>query len=209
MNLYLINKKEFIGMYRWLSREFTTVECTRTCEQCVTCDHQSIHDEAVTTNREIVANHLAYTFVYVFSSRNSMNKVILIGRLVKDPDIRTGTNNITIARYALAVERQYRKDNERKADFINCVALGKNGEFAEKYLHKGMKIAVIGSWQTGNYTDTDGKKIYTNDCLVETHEFVESKGRSNQSENIGTVPPPAPASDTFVEPAYDPDLPFS
>lgn len=138
-----------------------------------------------------------------------MNKVILIGRLVKDPDIRTGTNNITIARYTLAVERQYRKDNERKADFINCVALGKNGEFAEKYLHKGMKIAVIGSWQTGNYTDTDGKKIYTNDCLVETHEFVESKGKSNQSENIGTVPPSAPASDTFVEPAYDPDLPFS
>lgn len=95
-----------------------------------------------------------------------MNKVILIGRLVKDPDIRTGTNNITIARYTLAVERQYRKDNEWKADFIN-------------------------------------------DCLVETHEFVESKGRSNQSESIGTVPPPAPASDTFVEPAYDPDLPFS
>lgn len=60
-----------------------------------------------------------------------MNKVILIGRLVKDPDIRTGTNNIIIARYTLAVERQYRKDNERKADFINCVALGKNGEFAE------------------------------------------------------------------------------
>lgn len=138
-----------------------------------------------------------------------MNKVILIGRLVKDPDIRTGTNNITIARYTLAVERQYRKDNERKADFINCVALGKNGDFAEKYLHKGMKIAVIGSWQTGNYTDTDGKKIYTNDYLVETHEFVESKGRSNQSENIGAVPPSAPASDTFVEPAYDPDLPFS
>lgn len=55
-----------------------------------------------------------------------MNKVILISRLVKDPDIRTGTNNITIARYTLAVERQYRKDNERKADFINCVALGKN-----------------------------------------------------------------------------------
>jgi single-strand DNA-binding protein len=128
---------------------------------------------------------------------------------VKDPDIRTGTNNITIARYALAVERQYRKDNERKADFINCVALGKNGEFAEKYLHKGMKIAVIGCWQTGNYTDTDGKKIYTNDCLIETHEFVESKGRSNQPENIGAVPPSAPASDTFVEPAYDPDLPFS
>ena len=102
-----------------------------------------------------------------------MNKVILIGRLIKDPDVRMGTNNTTIARYTLAVERQYRKNNERTSDFINCVALGKNGEFAEKYLHKGMKIAIVGSWQTGNYTDKDGKKVYTNDCLVETHEFVE------------------------------------
>lgn len=104
-----------------------------------------------------------------------MNKVILIGRLVKDPEIRMGTNNITIARYTLAVERQYRKNNERTSDFINCVALGKNGEFAEKYLHKGMKIAIVGSWQTGNYTDKDGKKVYTNDCLVETHEFAEKQ----------------------------------
>ena len=109
-----------------------------------------------------------------------MNKVILIGRLIKDPDIRTGTNNIAIARYTLAVDRQYRKGNEKTADFINCVALGKNGEFAEKYLHKGMKIAVIGTWQTGNYTDKDGKKVYTNDCLVEIHEFVESK--KNQTD---------------------------
>lgn len=139
-----------------------------------------------------------------------MNKVILIGRLIKDPDIRKGTNGLTIAKYILAVERYYRKDNERKSDFINCVALGRNGEFAEKYLHKGMKIAVIGSWQTGNYTDTDGKKIYTNDCLVETHEFVESKGRSSQQENQeAAVPPPAPENDAFVEPTYDPDLPFS
>lgn len=74
-----------------------------------------------------------------------MNKVILIGRLIKDSDIRTGTNDTKIARYILAVERQYRKNNERTSDFINCVALGKNGEFAEKYLHKGIKIAVIGT----------------------------------------------------------------
>lgn len=87
-----------------------------------------------------------------------MNKVILIGRLVKDPDIRMGTNNTTIARYTLAVERQYRKNDERTSDFINCVALGKNGEFAEKYLYKGMKIAVIGTWQTGNYTDRTERK---------------------------------------------------
>ena len=110
-----------------------------------------------------------------------MNKVILIGRLIKDPDIRTGTNDTKIARYILAVERQYR-------NFINCVALGKNGEFAEKYLHKGIKIAVIGTWQTGNYTDKDGKKVYTNDCLVETHEFVESKKSQPEEQSQPPVP---------------------
>ena len=111
-----------------------------------------------------------------------MNKVILIGRLVKDPDIRMGTNNTAIARYTLAVERQYRKNNERTSDFINCVALGKNGEFAEKYLHKGMKIAVVGSWQTGNHTDRDGKKVYTNDCLLH-HRNLQKAKRASQNHN--------------------------
>lgn len=140
-----------------------------------------------------------------------MNKVILIGRLIKDPDIRTGTNDTKIARYILAVERQYRKNNERTSDFINCVALGKNGEFAEKYLHKGIKIAVIGTWQTGNYTDKDGKKVYTNDCLVETHEFVESK--KNQSEEQSQPPIPSPEQDTsgFMDmpSIMDDELPFN
>lgn len=140
-----------------------------------------------------------------------MNKVILIGRLVKDPDVRMGTNNITIARYTLAVERQYRKNNERTSDFINCVALGKNGEFAEKYLHKGMKIAVIGTWQTGNYTDKDGKKVYTNYCLVETHEFAESK--KSQPEEQLQPPVPSPEQDTsgFMDmpSIMDDELPFN
>lgn len=124
-----------------------------------------------------------------------MNKVILIGRLAKDPDIRMGTNNTTIARYTLAVERQYRKNNERTSDFINCVALGKNGEFAEKYLYKGMKIAVIGTWKTGNYTDKDGRKVYSNDCLVAEHEFAERKSQSPQTQETDTrpVPPPEPS----------------
>lgn len=140
-----------------------------------------------------------------------MNKVILIGRLIKDPDIRTGTNNIAIARYTLAVDRQYRKGNEKTADFINCVALGKNGEFAEKYLHKGMKIAVIGTWQTGNYTDKDGKKVYTNDCLVEIHEFVESKKNQTESEQP-PIPNPEQGTDDFMSiPAFteDDELPFA
>lgn len=141
-----------------------------------------------------------------------MNKVILIGRLIKDPDIRMGTNNIAIARYTLAVDRQYRKGNEKTADFINCVALGKNGEFAEKYLHKGMKIAVIGNWQTGSYTDKEGRKIYTNDCLVEMHEFVESK--KNQPEQTQEQPAPSPkqSSDDFMDiPSFteDDELPFA
>jgi single-strand DNA-binding protein len=140
-----------------------------------------------------------------------MNKVILIGRLVKDPDIRMGTNNTTIARYTLAVERQYRKNNERTSDFINCVALGKNGEFAEKYLHKGMKIAIVGSWQTGNYTDKDGKKVYTNDCLVASQGFAESK--KNQPEEQSQPPVPSPEQDTsgFMDmpSIMDDELPFN
>ena len=103
-----------------------------------------------------------------------MNKVILIGRLAKDPDIRMGTNNTTIARYTLAINREYHKYNEPTADLIGCVALGKNGEFAEKYLHQGIKIAVIGRIQTGSYSYRDGKKVYSTDVLIEKQEFVES-----------------------------------
>lgn len=139
-----------------------------------------------------------------------MNKVILIGRLVRDPDIRMGTNDTKIAKYTLAVDRPYRKNNERTADFINCVALGHNGEFAEKYLHKGTKIAVTGSWQTGNYPDRDGKKIYTNDCLVESHEFVESK--KSQSEQPLNTQADVNDTENFMDvPAFteDDDLPFS
>ena len=140
-----------------------------------------------------------------------MNKVILIGRLIKDPDVRMGTNDTKIARYTLAVNRKYHKNNEPTADFIGCVALGKNGEFAEKYLHKGIKIAVIGTWQTGNYTDKDGKKVYTNDCLVETHEFAESK--KSQSEEQSQPPVPNPEQDTsgFMDmpSIMDDELPFN
>ena len=106
-----------------------------------------------------------------------MNKVILIGRLTKDPDIRytQAQETMAIARYTLAVDRRYKKDGEQSADFINCVAFGKLGEFAEKYLHKGMKIAVEGRVQTGNYTNKEGQKIYTTDVIVESSEFCESK----------------------------------
>lgn len=110
-----------------------------------------------------------------------MNRWTGIGRLTKDPEVRysTGENQLCIARYTLACDRISKKEGQPTADFISCVALGKQGEFVEKYLTKGMKIAVEGRIQTGSY-EKDGQKIYTTDVLVERHEFVESKGSQTQ-----------------------------
>ena len=111
-----------------------------------------------------------------------MNKVCLCGRLTKDPDVRysQGENSTCIARYSLAVDR---RGKEKEADFISCVAFGKSGEFAEKYLKKGTKILVSGRIQTGSY-EKDGKKVYTTDVVVEEHYFCEGKSSGeNPGEN--------------------------
>ena len=112
-----------------------------------------------------------------------MNKVILIGRVVRDADIRysQGANTTCVARYTLAVDRKFKQEGQPNADFINCIAFGKLGEFAEKYLHKGTKIAVTGRIQTGSYKNKDGNTVYTTDVVVEEQEFCESKS-SNQSQ---------------------------
>lgn len=112
-----------------------------------------------------------------------MNKVILIGRLTRDPEVRysAGENALAIARYTLAVDRKFRRDGEQSADFISCVCFGKSAEFAEKYFHQGLKIAVVGRIQTGNYTNKDGNKVYTTDVFVEEQEFAESKKASEGS----------------------------
>jgi single-strand DNA-binding protein len=104
-----------------------------------------------------------------------MNKVNLIGRLTRDVETRY-SGELAIARYTLAVDRRFKKDGEQNADFINCVAFGKSGEFAEKYFKKGMKVAVSGRIQTGSYDDKDGKKVYTTDIVIEEQEFCEGKG---------------------------------
>lgn len=119
-----------------------------------------------------------------------MNKVTLIGRLVRDAEVRysTGQTPLAIAKYTLAVDRRFKKDNEPTADFINCIAFGKNGEFAEKYLFKGTKIAISGRIQTGSYTNKDGNKVYTTDVVVEEQEFCESK-TSNQKQPQGEQKP--------------------
>ena len=112
-----------------------------------------------------------------------MNKVTLIGRVVRDPDVRyiqASENQTAVARYTLAVERRFKREGKQTADFINCVAFGKNGEFVEKYLRKGMKIAVFGRIQTGSYTNKDGVKVDTTDIVAEEHEFCESKSSGSQ-----------------------------
>jgi single-strand DNA-binding protein len=113
-----------------------------------------------------------------------MNKVILMGRLTREPDVRYSQNvdgSIAIARYTLAVDRRRGKDQEQTADFISCVAFGKAGEFAEKYLHQGTKIVVTGRIQTGSYTNKEGQKVYTTDVVVEDHEFAESKSAATNT----------------------------
>ena len=107
-----------------------------------------------------------------------MNKVILMGRLTRDPEVRysQGENATAVARYTLAVDRRFNRNNdEQTADFINCVAFGRAGEFAERYFHKGTKIAVTGRIQTGSYTNKDGNKVYTTEVVIEEQEFAESK----------------------------------
>ena len=113
-----------------------------------------------------------------------MNKVILMGRLTRDPDVRysQGDSPMAIARYTLAVDRRFRRDNDQQtADFISCVAFGRNGEFAEKYLHQGTKIVAEGRIQTGSYTNKDGNKVYTTEVVVENQEFAESKASASNN----------------------------
>lgn len=131
-----------------------------------------------------------------------MNKVVLIGRLTADPDIRRTQSGKCVASYRLAVDRPFKSDGQPEADFINCVAWGKNCEFCQRYLHKGMKIALEGRIQTRTYDDKDGKKVYVTEVIVEHHEFCESK----RSADSGGYAEPAQGFTEIDE--DDGDLPF-
>lgn len=132
-----------------------------------------------------------------------MNKVILIGRLTRDPEVRTSQDGKPVARYTLAVNKA-----DNKADFIRCVTFGKSAEFVEKYLHKGVKILIEGRLQTGSYTDRDGRKVYTTDVIVERHEFVESKEAAERNEDTFNQ---QMTTDGFmnIPDGIDEELPFS
>lgn len=143
-----------------------------------------------------------------------MNKVILCGRLTRDPEIRhsQGEQATAIARFSLAVDRRFKKENDQQsADFINCISFGKIAEIIEKYCKQGTKLIVEGRWQTGSYTNKDGVKVYTNDCLVEIIEFVENK--NSQQDNSNSRPQQqSSSSDGFMnipDDVSDAGLPFN
>ena len=128
--------------------------------------------------------------------------------MTKDPEIRysQGSNATCVARYTLAVDRNFKQEGQHNADFINCIAFGKRGEFAEKHLHKGVKIAVTGRIQTGSYTNKDGQRVYTTDVVVEEQEFCESKSQSNSQ------PQPTPSNDNSwlnIPDGVEDSLPFN
>ena len=131
-----------------------------------------------------------------------MNKVILMGRLAGDPDIRYSQTSPAqcIARYTLAVGRRFHKDVDPAADFISCVAFGKAGEFAEKYLRKGIKIAISGRIKTGSYTDREGVRRYTTTVIIDEQEFAESKG-SSEKRRAAVDPEPEQAAGAYSESA--------
>ena len=147
-----------------------------------------------------------------------MNKVILMGLLTRDPEVRysQGENAMAIGRFSIAVDRRRQNNADgQTADFINIVAFGRLGEFAEKYLHKGTKVALSGRIQTGSYTNKDGVKVYTTDIIAEDIEFAESKNSSGGDGGYtgggNSRPAPASAGDGFmnIPDGIDEELPFN
>lgn len=144
-----------------------------------------------------------------------MNKVILIGRIASEVETRRTAAGKAVSSYRIAVDRRFKKEGQPDADFLSCVAFGNNGEFAEKYLNKGMKIAIEGSIQTRSYEGKDSKKVYVTEIIVDNHEFCEKKtessGNSYGGTNVGynaSAYPTTPASDFAMIEDDDAQLPF-
>lgn len=143
-----------------------------------------------------------------------MNKWIGVGRLTRDPEIRyiQGDNPMAIARYTLAVDRKFKREGEPTADFIPCVTFGKSAEFVEKYFKQGLRVAVAGRIQTGNYTNKEGVKVHTTEILVEDQEFAESKSEQAQNSGIAAAASSRTSENEFMnipDNVDDSELPFN
>jgi len=120
-----------------------------------------------------------------------MNKVIMMGRLATDVTLRNTQNGNKVANYRIAVDKRYKTEGKPTADFFSCVAFGKTAEFANKYLHKGTKIAISGELQNDNFQDKEGKMVYRDTIVVQSHEFCEP--RNSQSSDGRSAAPQARA----------------
>ena len=138
--------------------------------------------------------------------KNTLNSVDISGRMTREPEVRYAADK-PFAKFCLAVNRRFKQDGQANADFINCTAFGKMAEFVEKYGRKGVKFEVHGRWQTGSYKNKDGNTFYTNDCMVESIEFAESKSSSSEQENGSAIP----SGDGFmnIPDGIDEELPFN
>ena len=148
-----------------------------------------------------------------------MNRVILMGRLTRDPEVRytSGERSMAIARYTLAVDRGFKRgdSSEQNADFIPCVAFDKAGEFTEKYFRQGMRVLISGRIQTGSYTNKEGQKVYTTEVIIDTQEFADSKGASEGASSYQAstrLSPTSASTDGFMnipDGVDDEGLPFN
>ena len=149
-----------------------------------------------------------------------MNKVILMGRLTRDPEVRysQGATPTAVARFSVAVDRRFKREGEPDADFFNCTCFGKQGEFVEKYLHKGVKVVLSGRLQNDNYTNKDGQQVYGVRIIVDEIEFAESKsasagnaGGQSQGQSYQQPANNAGAGDGFmnIPDGIDEELPFN
>lgn len=140
-----------------------------------------------------------------------MNKVILIGRFTRDPEVRYTDGGTSIARFTIAVDRRFKQEGGQQADFISCIAFGKTAEHIEKYYKQGMKIVVEGRIQTGSYTNKDGIKVYTTDVVAENVEFAESKSSGGGQVHNEPSWSPADAGNGFmnIPDGIDEELPFN
>lgn len=140
-----------------------------------------------------------------------MNKVILIGRIVKDPELKQTQSGVPVSSFSVACDRRYHKEGEdRQADFINCVAWRQTAEFINRFFVKGMRIALEGSIQTRSWDDNEGNKRYVTEVIVEHAEFTENKRNNVAEQSQATNSPAEPSGDIdgFIPIDYDEDLPF-
>ena len=145
-----------------------------------------------------------------------MNKVIMMGRLTRDPEMRYGASGNGVASFSIAVDRRFKQEGQPDADFFNCVAFGKQGEFVEKYLHKGTKIVLEGQIQNNNYTNKEGQTVYNVQIVTNSIEFAESKavaagngGQSSAPTQGQSAPTADPTGFVNIPDNIDEQLPFS